>query len=520
MDVQAVESFDPQGQNQMMLRPGDLIRILVQHSSGWSFGVNLSSRSGVRGWIPSDSVAPTKLEAKGDENRIMQASYAYDPLGPHEMMVRPNDMIQVLEEHLFGWSFCLNLSSRNCLTGWVPTWIIQQQHMESKALHTSSSYSISNSSTSDTFLCPICCDNCLVDEAFLPHPRSSNLTCTVCKSCARQSFIADITNTQFPISCPICAAEIRETEALDPEVVCFVLSETEEDLFHRLSWQHANPKARHCPAIDCNGFSFVDSTGRCSCEVCHTKWCGLCATQHEPQQPCNAQDPKLNEVAQGSGFKRCPSCLHMIGKEEGCNHITCRCQHEFCYVCGVSLDHSNGRTHFRGPGRCPLFGSNSEEETDDDSESNYSEEPVRIIVFHHPIQQQQHHRFIELLEEPTHLLHDLLEDADHIIDLMEAFLMHRLSGLLECWQARREKLLRHYQIPNFIELYQHCEKPAFSSSYPHNSKQERDQKQHSHQHKKYKEHKQQLRLQQKKHQQNLRWQVRQRQFGPKLQLLR
>ena len=32
--------------------------------------------------------------------------------------------------------------------------------------------------------------------------------------------------------------------------------------------------------------------------------------------------------------KKCPKCEVWIMKNEGCNHITCRCGAEFCYVCG------------------------------------------------------------------------------------------------------------------------------------------------------------------------------------------
>ncbi|RIB18173.1 hypothetical protein C2G38_1368122 [Gigaspora rosea] len=34
-----------------------------------------------------------------------------------------------------------------------------------------------------------------------------------------------------------------------------------------------------------------------------------------------------------SRLKQCPNCVSRIEKNEGCDHMTCRCGHQFCWVC-------------------------------------------------------------------------------------------------------------------------------------------------------------------------------------------
>ncbi|KAF7189660.1 putative E3 ubiquitin-protein ligase ARI10 [Pseudocercospora fuligena] len=59
-----------------------------------------------------------------------------------------------------------------------------------------------------------------------------------------------------------------------------------------------------------------------------------------------SEDPdekKLRERAREEGWKICPRCRTVIEKAEGCNHITCACGAEFCYLCGEEYD-DGGRT--------------------------------------------------------------------------------------------------------------------------------------------------------------------------------
>jgi hypothetical protein len=362
-----------------------------------------------------------------------------------------------------------------CLSPQHLHWTANQQHdsKASNALKRSSSTSSCSSSCSsrcsssnssaldsqslDSFTCSICYDECPVNDAFPPHAGHSSSSCKMCRLCARRSFWTAITQNHFPICCPVCSIGTPEEEnALQQEVVCSVLQSAEQELFHRLSWQHANPQARHCPAVDCPGFSFPDqNTGRCQCEVCRTEWCGQCSSQHDAQQQCNAVDPQVKEFIEDNRFKRCPSCLHMVEKEEGCNHMTCRCRHEFCYQCGESVDPLDYSVHFTDPtNTCSLFDHDSDEESDDsdeesddsdeesddsDDESDVSDEECDVPK-EESIDSDEEFSFIRGKVDLHHMrlhrfgrLQDDEEGFVHIMHLMTAFPLQKLTSVLQAW---------------------------------------------------------------------------------------
>jgi hypothetical protein len=50
----------------------------------------------------------------------------------------------------------------------------------------------------------------------------------------------------------------------------------------------------------------------------------------------NADDREFEVTIAKAGGKRCSSCGATVLRTEGCNHMTCRCKHEFCYICGAN----------------------------------------------------------------------------------------------------------------------------------------------------------------------------------------
>lgn len=60
-------------------------------------------------------------------------------------------------------------------------------------------------------------------------------------------------------------------------------------------------------------------------------------------------------------WQHCPQCNRLISKIEGCNHITCVCKYEFCYICRARW------TRERCTAGCVLF--DPQDENADDARS-------------------------------------------------------------------------------------------------------------------------------------------------------
>ncbi|CAH2069352.1 unnamed protein product [Thlaspi arvense] len=82
---------------------------------------------------------------------------------------------------------------------------------------------------------------------------------------------------------------------------------------------------RRC--VECRGLFCMD---------CKVPWHGkLSCTEYKKLHPNPpADDVKLESLANNKMWRQCGKCKHMIELAYGCNHMTCRCGHEFCYNCG------------------------------------------------------------------------------------------------------------------------------------------------------------------------------------------
>ncbi|KXJ95767.1 hypothetical protein Micbo1qcDRAFT_157830, partial [Microdochium bolleyi] len=72
------------------------------------------------------------------------------------------------------------------------------------------------------------------------------------------------------------------------------------------------------------------------CDAGH-RTCIYCRGADHGRETC-PQDRELartHELAEEEGWKQCYGCNAYVEHHEACQHMTCRCGAEFCYVCGA-----------------------------------------------------------------------------------------------------------------------------------------------------------------------------------------
>jgi E3 ubiquitin-protein ligase RNF144 len=96
----------------------------------------------------------------------------------------------------------------------------------------------------------------------------------------------------------------------------------------------------YCPFKDCSAMMVVDDVGgsdiaESECPSCKRLFCAQCGVPWHAGLSCaeyeqlavgdrGKEDLAVMEMAKGEKWKRCPQCMFLVQKSEGCVHITCR----------------------------------------------------------------------------------------------------------------------------------------------------------------------------------------------------
>ncbi|KAM0278040.1 hypothetical protein ACHAQH_005409 [Verticillium albo-atrum] len=178
------------------------------------------------------------------------------------------------------------------------------------------------------------CVSCLDD--FLPSALIK-ITChSYCTPCFHRLVTTACQNEQqWPPKC--CLNPIPNATTL-----AHIPSDLQTTFRARVEeWSLPAPDRIYCSRPSCSRFippssvNHASRTARCSRRR-HPATCTLCrGPAHPAAESCPSDlDAALTEaLAADAGWTHCGACHALVEHREACQHMTCRCGHEFCYVC-------------------------------------------------------------------------------------------------------------------------------------------------------------------------------------------
>ena len=177
------------------------------------------------------------------------------------------------------------------------------------------------------------CVSCLDD--FAPK-QCIRVTCHYyCKPCFVRLIEAAISNeAQWPPKCCLNNIDAR-----------LILKAVPKDLQNTYKQRAAEMEVAitdrvYCHEATCgewirpNRINGASRQGKCARN--HVT-CTLCRGAAHGNQEC-PQDNDMNltnQLAEEEGWRRCLNCQALVEHREACQHMTCRCGTQFCYVCGL-----------------------------------------------------------------------------------------------------------------------------------------------------------------------------------------
>lgn len=103
----------------------------------------------------------------------------------------------------------------------------------------------------------------------------------------------------------------------------------------------------------CQGYSYfqksiLQRTSLIHCQLCNMDLCARgCGKIHHGNSPCTASLDEASEFLIQESSKPCPRCNVQITKSEGCNHMTCQCSCQFCWLCGIEMPRDEITINYR-----------------------------------------------------------------------------------------------------------------------------------------------------------------------------
>ncbi|KAI1152387.1 hypothetical protein F4825DRAFT_312853 [Nemania diffusa] len=194
-----------------------------------------------------------------------------------------------------------------------------------------------------TETCSICADDKRVSE--MPNQRSITRDCahaaTACSDCIGQWITRSMETVSWDrLKCPECPnlLSFQDVEAFAPRDTF--------DRYDRLATRAALDRIagfRWCLNPKCDsGQIYPSGCEKAKCHACQRSSCvrhdvpwhsGETCKEYDKRTRKQRKSYKLSEKHIQKTTKTCPGCKRHVNKYSGCDHITCPCGHEWCWLC-------------------------------------------------------------------------------------------------------------------------------------------------------------------------------------------
>ncbi|KAJ5584347.1 uncharacterized protein N7459_004147 [Penicillium hispanicum] len=150
-----------------------------------------------------------------------------------------------------------------------------------------------------------------------------------CKTCIARLFEDSLIDDSLfpPRCCRIALPFSAVRKFLDLDVV---------RRFEEKSIERNDPFRTYCSNKLCSAYILPEHVQGYTgiCRECKQETCTLCK-QPSHTDECDEIQDELRELGKTQGWQECAKCGHLLELHTGCYHMTCRCGHQFCYLCGL-----------------------------------------------------------------------------------------------------------------------------------------------------------------------------------------
>ncbi|KAL2620015.1 hypothetical protein R1flu_000220 [Riccia fluitans] len=207
--------------------------------------------------------------------------------------------------------------------------------------------------------CKICFDaEITFDNSHCVNDKCNHRFCTVCLRQHAETVIKS--SDKWEIPCPeVGCAESFSMELCESMLPVDALDQIAQRQVENVisNWERV-----YCPYEDCSFLQLRPDVpepaepsgsqraaiGAVECLSCHRLFCLECQVPWHSNLTCEeyecfSDDEKsdlllIRGLAKDNNWQRC-ACGHLVERNQGCNHMKCRCGKEFCYICGDAWSH-------------------------------------------------------------------------------------------------------------------------------------------------------------------------------------